>query len=207
LTTKEAPFLNDLSHLYQQAGELHGEICAGIILGVRMAVLGCSAIDIPEPRAPESRTKLLVWVEIARCATDGIQSTTGCSLGKHTLILVDYGVLAATFLNLDTAAAVRVSVHPAARTRARALFPLRHDLKQVYLEAYTQLPDEELFVLEKVRVTPPHRSGDASASKHAVCTQCGEEVLRGQEIREGDRLFCHRCARLPLYYEPLCAEH
>lgn len=196
--------MEDLNHLYRQAAELHGELCAGIVLGVRMAVLGCTAIDIPEPPAPEIRTKLLVWVEITRCATDGIQSATGCSLGTRTLILVDYGVLAATFYNRETAQAVRISVHPEARARARALCPGRDDLKQVYLEAYTQLPGDQLFIVEKVRVTPPQRSRDASASKHVVCLQCGEEVLRGREIKKGDRVLCHRCARLPLYYEPLC---
>lgn len=198
--------MHDLTHLYQQAGELHGELCAGIILGVRMAVLGCAAINIPEPRAPQSRPNLVVWVEIARCATDGIQTVTGCSLGKRTLVLVDYGVLAATFLNLDTSEAVRVSVHPEARTKAKKLFPLRHDLKQVYLEGYRQLPDQELFIVERVRVIPPRRSGDPSASKHVVCTHCGEEVLRGREIMEGDRCLCHRCAGLPLYYQPLAPE-
>lgn len=193
--------MKDLNHLYRQAADFHGELCAGIVLGVRMAVLGCTFLKLPELPAPDTRKKLVVWVEIARCATDGIQSATGCSLGTHTLILVDYGVLAATFYNKTTDQAVRISVHPQARSRAKALFPGRNDLKHVYLEAYMQLPDDRIFIMEKVRVSAPQRHDNLSGSKHVICHQCTEEILRGHEIREGERILCHRCARLPLYYE------
>jgi formylmethanofuran dehydrogenase subunit E len=33
----------------------------------------------------------MVYAEMDRCATDAVQSVTGCSLGKRTLKFVDYG--------------------------------------------------------------------------------------------------------------------
>ena len=140
--------MESLKKLYEEAGEFHGSVCGGIVLGVRMAHLGCRVADVDDPKKPENKKKLMVFVEIDRCATDGIQSVTGCSLGKRTLKVMDYGIMAATFFNQKKNQSFRVSVHPEARQRAKALFPDRTDKNHVYLEAYKQLPDDQLFVVE-----------------------------------------------------------
>lgn len=93
--------MQNLEQLYEKAGDLHGNICGGVVLGVRMALLGCRMIDLDEPQRFENRKKLMVLAETDRCATDGIQTVTGCTLGKRTLRVMDYGIMAATFINLD----------------------------------------------------------------------------------------------------------
>src|SRR5689334_17093379 len=94
----QVTYLADLDGLITQCGKLHGHLCPGQVLGVRMAVLGCSLTGIEDPRGTD-RKKLLVWVEIDRCVTDAISAVTGVRLGKRSLKFRDYGKVAATFLN------------------------------------------------------------------------------------------------------------
>ncbi|HEU4391529.1 MAG TPA: formylmethanofuran dehydrogenase subunit E family protein, partial [Blastocatellia bacterium] len=99
--------MESLDELLKRAEQSHGHMCAGQVLGVRLAMLGCRLIGIDEPRGRPGK-KLLVFVEIDRCAADAIQTVTGCRLGKRTLKYYDYGKLAATFLNTETGNAFRV---------------------------------------------------------------------------------------------------
>ncbi|HPD60192.1 MAG TPA: FmdE family protein [Thermodesulfobacteriota bacterium] len=195
--------MDDIQSLYQKAGEFHGSVCAGIILGVRMAFLACQLHGITDPNSPENRKKLITWVEIDRCATDGIQSVTGCSLGRRTLKVMNYGIMAATFLNVDSQKAFRISVHPDSRHKAKTLFPELIDSNHVYIEAYKQMTDNDLFVVEEVRVDVPEREMPGPLPKRTACTQCGEEIIKGWEIIKEDKTLCRRCANLSLYYTPL----
>ena len=89
-------YLANLNDLIGECGRLHGLICPGQVLGVRMAVLGCHLTGI-EDLYGHDRKKLLVWVEIDRCATDAVSAVTGVRLGKRSLKFLDYGKVTATF--------------------------------------------------------------------------------------------------------------
>ena len=103
----------------QAAAAMHGHLCAGQVIGVRMARRGCLELGLdPDERA--DRQRLIVYVEVDRCATDAISSVTGCKLGKRTLKHVDYGKVAATFVDTRTGRAVRVVAREDARDKARA---------------------------------------------------------------------------------------
>ncbi|RLA93874.1 MAG: formylmethanofuran dehydrogenase [Deltaproteobacteria bacterium] len=195
--------MKNLQKLYQEAGEFHGSICGGIILGVRMACLGCRMIGLDEPKNPENRKKLMVWVEISRCATDGIQSVTGCSLGRRTLKVKDYGIMAATFLNLESRKAFRISIHPDSRQKAKALFPHLTDKNHVYLEAYKLMSDKDLFTVEEVYVNTEDEDMPGPPPTRTKCQICGEEVIAGREIKQEGKILCRRCAHMPLYYSPV----
>jgi len=195
--------MEEIQSLYKKAGEFHGSVCAGIILGVRMAFLACRMRGINEPDSPENRKQLMTWVEIDRCATDGIQSVTGCSPGRRTLKVINYGIMAATFLSLVSQKAFRISVHPDSRNKAKALFPELTDSNHVYIEACKQMTDNDLFVVEEVRVEVPEREMPGPPPKRTACSMCGEEILKGWEIIKEDKTLCRRCADMPLYYTPL----
>lgn len=77
--------------LLAESGAVHGHICPGQVLGVRMAIRGCLELGIYRPK--EEAKRLVVYVEIDRCAADAIQVVTGCKLGKRTMKYVDYGKL------------------------------------------------------------------------------------------------------------------
>jgi formylmethanofuran dehydrogenase subunit E len=101
--------LGDYETLVAEAGRFHGSICDGIKTGTRMAMSGLERIGIADPRGAD-RKKLMVFVEIDRCCTDAIMALTGCRPGKRTMKVREYGKMAATFINLETEKAVRVSV-------------------------------------------------------------------------------------------------
>ncbi|WAC07207.1 MAG: formylmethanofuran dehydrogenase subunit E family protein [Thermodesulfobacteriota bacterium] len=195
--------MEEIKSLYKKAGEFHGSVCAGIILGVRMACLACRMHGINDPNSPENRKQLMTWVEIDRCATDGIQSVTGCSPGRRTLKVMNYGIMAATFLNLFSQKAFRISVHPDSRNKAKALFPELTDSNHIYIEAYKQMTDDDLFVVEEVRVEVPEREMPGPPPKRTACSICREEIHMGCEIIKEDKTLCRRCADMPLYYTPL----
>src|ERR1044071_1304322 len=104
------------------AEQAHGHICAGQILGLRMALYGLKLLAIDDPTGAD-RKRLVTFVEIDRCATDAIPVVTGCRLGKRALKFRDFGKVAATFCDLQTDRAVRIAARESARDRARELFP------------------------------------------------------------------------------------
>src|SRR6202041_362146 len=88
--------------LLREAEVTHGHLCAGQILGVRMAMLGCERLAIGDPKGlvnPKDRKRLVTFIEIDRCATDAIAVVTGCRLGKRALKHRDFGKMAATFIH------------------------------------------------------------------------------------------------------------
>src|SRR2546423_328653 len=113
--------MESIDELVKQYELTRANLCPGVLLGLRMTVLGCALIGIEDPRAAD-RNNLVVWVEIDRWLADAVETVTGSRLGKRTLKFLDYGKLAATFLNLDTGKAVRI----VALESSRRLADLRH---------------------------------------------------------------------------------
>lgn len=183
--------------LLAESVALHGHLCAGQVLGVRMAVAGCYAVGVDAPRESKS---LVVWVEIDRCATDAIQSVTGCKLGKRTLKYVDYGKMAATFLNTITGQAVRVVAREDARERAWAYASPGSSKKEAQLQAYEVMPAEELFVITSVQVELSEEDLPGHPVSRVMCDVCGEGVNDRREVVQDSRRLCRACA-LGAYYK------
>jgi formylmethanofuran dehydrogenase subunit E len=179
--------------LLAESAVLHGHLCAGQVIGVRMSMLGLRLIGIDEPKGAD-RKKLYVIVEIDRCATDAIQSVTGCSLGKRSLRWLDLGIMAATFVNLETSAAVRITAREEARESARTYRPDIVDRYQRQLAAYQEMPDEALFAVQRVRLTLSENDLPGRPLRRVCCQQCGDWVQDGREERVGGRTVCRSCA-------------
>ena len=183
--------MEQLETLIEESHALHGHLCPGQVLGVRLAALGCNLVGIQEPR--ESR-ELLVWAEIDRCATDAIQSVTGCKLGKRTLKFVDYGKVAATFLNTTTSEAFRVVARDDSRQLAHSYAPDAPDKKSAQLHAYKVMPDDMLFNVYRVEVSVPDTDLPGRPLTRVMCAMCDEGVNDGREVeRDGEKL-CRACA-------------
>src|ERR1700739_169620 len=143
-----------LDELLEQAKIAHGHLCAGQVLGVRMALLGCARPGIEEPRGKD-RKRLVTYIEIDRCATDAIGVVTGCRLGKRALKFRDWGKMAATFIDLNAALepngdtptykGIRIAALESSKQRARELYPHIENKNQQQMLAYRELPDSELF--------------------------------------------------------------
>jgi formylmethanofuran dehydrogenase subunit E len=180
------------------AAQSHGHMCPGQILGIRMAMLGLSSIGIDDP--VKARKRLLTFVEIDRCATDAVSLVTGCRLGKRSLKFLDYGKVAATFVDLETGRAVRVAARDDARAKAKAMFPAIADASRAQLEAYKVMESDDLFDLQTVRVKLKPEDLPGRPRSRVTCAQCGEGVNDGRERRLADRLLCRSCAG-ESYYE------
>jgi len=174
------------------AAERHKHLCPGQVLGVRMSMLGLRSIGIENPEAHAKR--LLTFVEIDRCATDAVSLVTGCSLGLRTLKYVDYGKVAATFVDLQTEAAVRVVARDDSRLKAKSMFPESGSPYRQQLEAYKVMPDDDLFAVECVRVYLRPRDLPGRPRFRVTCDRCGEGVNDGREVVMGDRVLCRPCA-------------
>ena len=183
----------------EEAEAFHGHLCGGIVLGVRMALLGLREIDLPEPKGAD-RKKLMVFVEVDRCATDAITSVTGCRPGKRTMKIHDFGKMAATFLNLETGQAVRIAALP--RDRA----PLTETTPEAAARLLCQVPDADLFKLQRGRV--PLDGGDRPGLpvRCVTCARCGEEVLDMREVRVGGEPWCRPCAQGASYFIPAASQ-
>lgn len=183
--------MKPFDELLDDAASAHGHLCPGQVLGVRMAMLGCGLVGIHEPVGSK---KLLVYVEIDRCAADAIQTVTGCRLGKRTLKYLDYGKLAATFVNLDKTEAVRIVAREDSRERACGYSPVGLDKKAAQLHAYKEMRDGELFNTAPVSVEVPASDFPGHPLRRVLCGQCGEGVNDGREVLQGDEVLCRSCA-------------
>jgi formylmethanofuran dehydrogenase subunit E len=185
--------METLEELLVRAEQSHGHMCAGQVLGVRMAMLGCETVGIADPLGADQK-KLIVFVEIDRCAADAVNTVTGCRLGKRTLKYYDYGKLAATFLNVKTGDAVRVVALDSSREAADCAFPEIANKYQRQLQAYKLLPEEELFKVERVRVELPPQDQPGRPVSRVQCDECGEGINDRREVLREGRTLCRACA-------------
>ena len=207
----------ELEELLGEAERAHGHLCAGQILGVRMAQLGLRRLGIHNPRKRTlpngdlnpDRKRPVVFVEIDRCATDAIGVVTGARVGKRALKLRDWGKMAATFIDIDqilaedTYKGIRITALESSKDRARELFP---DLpkNEQQMRAYRELPDQDLFSEQWVAVPLPPSEFPGFKGTRALCDRCGEGINFDRFVdRDGQRL-CLGCAHPDeLYYRPL----
>jgi formylmethanofuran dehydrogenase subunit E len=190
--------LPPLEELLAECERLHGHMCPGQVLGARMALLGCAIIGITDPRQRE-RKDLIVWVEIDRCMTDAISAVTGVRLGKRSLKYIDYGKVAATFLNLPSGCAARVVALESSRELADTLFPSLENKRDRQMRTYLSASDNDLFSFEQVKVKFSDFDLPGRPRSRVFCSRCGEGVNDGREVLVEGALFCKACA-LGSYY-------
>jgi len=203
-----------LDELLLEAERAHGHLCAGQVLGVRMAMLGLRLLDLPDPRSDrDARKRLVTFVEIDRCATDAIAVVTACRLGKRALKFRDWGKMAATFVDLGAGAAlkppqpdfsgsraVRIAALESSKTRAADLYPQLHK-NEAQMRAYRELPDDELFSTQWVRVPLAASEMPGFKAGRVSCAKCGEGISFAREIVTADgHILCQPCADAAMQY-------
>ena len=189
----------DFETCIQEAKAFHGDACAGIVLGTRMAILGLSEIGIADPKGADKKD-LMVYVEMDRCASDAILAVTGCHPGKRSLKILDYGKMAATFVNLKTGKAVRVS----AKNKDGNRVTTKEDIeKSPHTEAYTMMPLEELFETREVHVELKPEDLPGRPLCIVTCGVCGERVMDLRYEERNGKILCRPCAAGKTYYSGL----
>ncbi len=175
------------------AEQAHGHICAGQILGLRMAIHGVELLGIEDPTGKD-RKRLVTFVEIDRCATDAIPVVTGCRLGKRALKFRDFGKVAATFCDLYTDRAVRVAALESSKQRARELFPGIADKNQQQMRAYREMPASNLFSVQWVKVAMNPEEFPGYKGARITCEECGEGINFERQVERHGQVLCKSCA-------------
>jgi formylmethanofuran dehydrogenase subunit E len=189
--------------LLRQAEIAHGHLCAGQILGVRMAMLGCARLGIDDPRGKD-RKRLVTYVEIDRCATDAIGVVTGCRLGKRALKFRDWGKMAATFVDLESDRAIRISAKESSKALAREMYPEIENKNQQQMRAYREMKDGDLFDEQWVRVNVDPKEMPGFKGERIVCSICGEGINYDRFVQREGQTLCLSCAApVERYYQPL----
>lgn len=191
--------MKTLDEYLQLAAVAHGHLCAGQVLGVRLAMLGIRELGIDDPIA--DRKRLVTYVEIDRCVTDAVALVANCRLGKRALKFRDWGKVAATFVDLQTGRAVRVAAKESSKQAAREMFP-DMDREAGQQKAYAALADDVLFETQWVKVEVRPEDLPGFKGPRVVCAECREGINFKREVVVGDRTLCRSCAG-ERYYEKL----
>jgi formylmethanofuran dehydrogenase subunit E len=179
---------NDLS----KAVEYHGHLCMGQILGVHLTECGLKAIGTTDPK------KIIIYVEIDRCIADTIQILSGTRLGRRSMKLVNYGKMAATFINIETWEAYRVFVSG----KINEIIGNRnigHDAEKKEIEKLLEVASKEIVSIQKVNVKIPIEEMPGKPLRTVFCTKCKEKVFDGREIISNDGPLCKACSETPYY--------
>jgi len=192
--------MKSLDEYLQDAESAHGHLCAGQVLGVRMAMLGLERLGIEDPQGKD-RKRLVTFVEIDRCATDAVAVVTGCRLGKRALKFRDWGKVAATFVDTAGGKAIRVAAKESSKALARSMHPEIADKNQQQMRAYREMREQDLFDCQWVKVELPPEEFPGYKGERVVCEKCGEGINFKREVRRQGKVLCRACAG-ESYYQP-----
>jgi len=193
--------MKSLDQYLEEAAVVHGHICAGQVLGVRLAMHGLRLLGIDDPQGAD-RKRIVTFVEIDRCATDAVGLVTSCRLGKRALKFRDWGKMAATFVDLEKHRAVRVAALESSKAVAREMHPELDNKNKQQMLAYREMSDDQLFSHEWVQVDLPEQEFPGFKGDRVVCAECGEGIAFKREVVRDGRTLCRGCAG-ERYYTPL----
>ncbi|MBI4459557.1 MAG: TraR/DksA C4-type zinc finger protein [Acidobacteria bacterium] len=192
--------MRSLEEYLRESEKAHGHLCAGQVLGVRMAMLALERLGIDDP--VKERKRLITFVEIDRCATDAVAVVTGCRLGKRALKFRDWGKMAATFVDLQSNKAIRLAAKEDSKVLARTICPEIANKNEQQMAAYRQMAGSDLFDEMWVEVDLPPEELPGYKGERVACAECGEEINYKREVSLDGRRLCRACAG-ESYYRPL----
>jgi formylmethanofuran dehydrogenase subunit E len=193
--------MKTLEQYLEDAAVAHGHLCAGQVLGVRLAMLGLQMLGLDDPQGKD-RKRIVTFVEIDRCATDAVMVVTGCRLGKRALKFRDWGKMAATFVDVETGKAVRIAAKESSKALARSMHPEIESKDKQQQQSYREMTDEQLFETHWVRVPLGPEEFPGYKGERIVCAECGEGINFRREVRRDGKILCQACAG-ERYWEPI----
>ena len=185
--------MKSLDEYLRDAERAHGHICAGQVLGVRLAMLGLQKLGIDDPQGKD-RKRVVTFVEIDRCATDAVGVVTGCRLGKRALKFRDWGKMAATFVDVNNGKAIRIAAKESSKSLARQMHPEIESKNQQQMLAYREMSDDDLFTAQWVKVDLPPEEFPGYKGERVTCEECGEGINFRREVQREGKVLCRACA-------------
>jgi len=180
-----------LSDILRESSARHEHLCPRQVLGARIGLAGLAVLGL---EAPISKSTALVIIESDGCFADGVEAATGATVGHRTLHVKDFGKIAATFADVKTGRAIRVS--PALDARERALMYAAQEPRHYFaqLRGYQIMPDTELLRCQEVALNPTLEELISKPAVRVCCNYCGEEVINEREIVIDGVTLCRTCA-------------
>ncbi|NJN95183.1 MAG: formylmethanofuran dehydrogenase [Anaerolineales bacterium] len=180
-----------LEELMATSAAMHHHLCPRQVLGIRMGLAGGRWLDLA---VPQTDKRLLVVVETDGCVIDGLAVATGCRVGRRTMRVLDFGKVAATFVDTTTGQAVRIAPHPNAREQAKVYAPDARNRWEAYLLGYQRMPEEDLLRFQPVTLTISLEKLLSKEGYRVECERCGEEIFNEREVIESGQILCRACA-------------
>lgn len=183
--------MTSFAELLAQTAARHDHLCPRQVIGVRM---GMYAAEVLELDLPQSDKRLIAFVETDGCFADGVSVATGCSLGHRTMRLMDFGKVAATFVDTKTERAVRIFPHAESRSNARLCLPDARSRWHAQLEAYQVMAVEQMLCWQPVTLTIALKQLISRPGVRVNCAVCGEEIINEREVMVDGQAICRACA-------------
>ena len=185
-----------ISDLLRQSSARHNHLCPRQVLGVRIGLAGLASLGLESP--VNKRTALII-IESDGCFADGIEVSTGATIGHRTLHVHDFGKIAATFADVKTGRVIRISPELNLRERALLYAPdePRHYFAQ--LQGYQVMPDTELLRIQEVALNPTLEELISKPLVRVNCDYCGEEIINKREVMQDGITLCRTCANEGYY--------
>jgi formylmethanofuran dehydrogenase subunit E len=120
-------------------------------------------------------------------------------MGKRTLKFKDFGINAATFLNMETGDSYRIISTETSRKLADSYAPEEAYAIRRQLAGYQRMPDEELFAVQPVKVSMNEWEMPGPARIKAICRICGQVIRDGREIIKESHILCRPCAGMAYF--------
>ncbi|MBZ0309283.1 MAG: formylmethanofuran dehydrogenase [Anaerolineae bacterium] len=177
--------------LLRESAAQHRHLCPRQVIGVRMGMYAANLLQVP---CPQQIKRLFTFVETDGCFADGVAVATGCTLGHRTLRLIDFGKIAATFVDTMTEQAIRIYPALDSRQQAKALMPEARSRWHAQLAAYQIVPDERLFQIQHVSLSLSMKALISRPGVRVNCAVCGEEIINEREILCHGLTLCRACA-------------
>jgi formylmethanofuran dehydrogenase subunit E len=149
---------------------------------------------LDEPTRHDQIKKLVVYVEMDRCTADAVSHVTGVRLGRRSLKFMDYGIMASTFVNLESGKAYRILSTEEARSLAPLYAPEVAGKSQQQIEAYRRMPDSVLFRVYQVQVTLSEFDLPGPTHRKVPCSRCGQVIRDHREVVADGLSLCRPCA-------------
>jgi formylmethanofuran dehydrogenase subunit E len=185
-----------ISDLLKQSSARHDHLCPRQVLGVRIGLAGLAASGMD---SPVHKSTALIIIESDGCFADGIEVATGATLGHRTLRVNDFGKMAATFADIKTERAIRIS--PVSDVRERALLYAPDEPRRYFaqLQGYQVMPDTELLRIQEVALNPTLEELISKPLARVNCDYCGEEIINEREVVQDGIKLCRTCANEGYY--------
>jgi formylmethanofuran dehydrogenase subunit E len=180
-----------MNQLLEQSASRHNHLCPRQVLGVRMGLFAGQVLNL---KVPDEEKRLVTLVESDGCGADAISIATGCTVGNRRLRVLDFGKVAATFVDMKNDTAIRIVPRAEIRAISQRLFPEAKSRWHAQLKAYQLLSYTELLVMKPVRLSIPLEKLMSKPGYRVVCKVCGEEIINEREVILDGAILCRACA-------------